>query len=62
MNLDVGKHLKASNQRKKKMNLGEQKRQIEADLANTGSPDKVVLGWTHTAQYKLCGISATKKI
>ena len=44
------------------MNMGENKRQVEADLANTGSPDKVVLGWTHTAQYKLYGISATKHI
>ena len=62
MNLYVGKHLKASNQRKKKMNMGENKSQVEADLANTGSPDTVVLGQTHTAQYKLCGISATKHI
>ena len=26
---------------------------------NDASPGKVVLGWTHTAQYRLCGISAT---
>ena len=61
MNLDVGKHLKALNERKRKMNMGENKRQVEADLANIGSTDKVVLGQTHTAQYRLCGISATKR-
>ena len=27
---------------------------------NEASPDKVVLGWIHTAQYRLCGISARK--
>ena len=52
------RHAIKARQISKRRKMREKNVENKEDLANFAPPDKVVLGWTHTAQYRLCDISA----